>query len=288
MKFTVGEAMCDLSHYIPLVQAAEEAGFSSFSLADSIFYPEKAVGDYPYTPTGDRSFLEGVPYIDPFQHIAMLAAVTERIHFQTGVLKLPIRNPLLVAKQVSSLAVLTEERFHLGVGLSPWVEDFEGTGTDWKSRGPRMDEMIQIIRGFMTGDYFSWKSEHYDIPSSKLCPTPSVCPPIIIGGHSQPAFRRAARYADGFNFLANSEEELAQDIHTIRKLRTEYGRDNEPFTIVAALATVQTLDDVRRMEDLGVTDFRVGYRNIYEPDRMTVQQKVDWVRSYGDQIIAKF
>ena len=287
MKFSIGESMCDVDHYIPLAKAAEESGFSTFSLGDSIFYPEVAVGKYPYTPTGNRSFLDGAPFLDPFQLFAAMSMVTERLHFHTGVLKLPIRDPLLTAKQVTSLQVLTNNRFSLGVGLSPWVEDFQGTHQDWESRGPRMDEMIQIIKGFMSGEYFSWKSDYYDIPSSKLCPVPTKCPPIIIGGHSKPAYRRAARYADGFSFISLSEEELVERMSYINELRKEYGRDKEPFSVLAGLATVQGIDDVKRVEDLGVTDLQVGYRDPYAPDKMNLQQKLDWVRMFGDKVISK-
>ena len=269
------------------MEASEEAAFSTFNLGDSIFYPAEAVGKYPYTETGDRSFLDGAPFLDPFQLFAAMSVVTEKIHFHTGVLKLPIRDPLLVAKQVASLAVLTGERFNLGVGLSPWVEDFMGTQTDFDSRGPRMDEMMQIIRGFMTGEYFEWKSEYYDIPSSKLCPVPSKCPPFVIGGHSKPAYRRAAKYADGFTFISQSEAELAENLAYIQELRKEYGRDQDPFQVIAGLATVQTLDDIKRVEELGVTDLAVGYRNPYEPDTMTLQQKIDWVRRFGDEVISQ-
>ncbi len=287
MRFMIAESMCDVGHYLPLAQAADEAGFATFALGDSIFYPEVAAGKYPYTPTGDRSFLDGAPFLDPFQLSAAMSALTERIHFHTGVLKLPIRDPLLVAKQVSSLAVLTDERFVFGVGLSPWIEDFQGTHQDWASRGPRMDEMIQIIRGFMSGDYFEWKSEYYDIPRSKLCPVPSACPPIIIGGHSKPAYRRAARHADGFSFISLTEEELVERLVGIDALRREYGRDREPFRVFAGLASVHTRDDILRVQDLGVTDLGVGYRNPYEPDTLSLQQKLDWVRRFGDEVIAK-
>ena len=137
------------------------------------------------------------------------------------------------------------------------------------------------------GPYFEWKSEYYEIPRSKLCPTPSACPPIIIGGHSKPAYRRAARYADGFSFISLSEEDLAERLAYINGLRVEYGRDKEPFYVLAGLATVQTRDDILRVEELGVTDLAVGYRNPYEPDKMTLQQKLDWVHRYGDDVISK-
>jgi len=287
MRFTISESMCDIDHYLPLAEAADAAGFSTFALGDSILYPETAVGSYPYTETGDRSFLDGAPFIDPFQLFAAMSVVTRRIHFHTGVLKLPIRDPVLVAKQVSSLAVFTNERFVLGVGLSPWIEDFQACSQDWGSRGPRMDEMIQIIRGLMTGEYFDWQSEYYEIPRIKLCPTPSKCPPIVIGGHSKAAYRRAARHADGFSFISLSETELNERIGILKKFRREYGRENEPLIISAGMP-VFTIDDMRRLEENGVTDLTVGYRNPYQPDTMTLQSKIDWIERFGDEVIAKY
>jgi probable F420-dependent oxidoreductase len=287
MRFSIAESMCDIDHYLPLAQTADQAGFSTFALGDSILYPETAEGNYPYTETGDRSFLDGSPFIDPFQLFAAMSVVTERIEFHTGVLKLPIRDPVLVAKQVSSLQVFTGERFSFGIGLSPWVEDFRATSTDWKSRGPRMDEMIQIIKGLMKGRYFEWKSEYYDIPSIKLCPTPVKAPPIIIGGHSKPAYRRAARYGDGFSFISLTEEDLVERLGYINVLRKEYGRENEPFHVLAGLAIAPTPDNIKRLEEIGVTDLTVGYRNPYEPDTMALQDKLDWVKRFGDDVIAK-
>lgn len=287
MRFTISESMCDIDHYLPLAQAADAAGFSTFALGDSIFYPETAEGSYPYTETGDRSFLDGAPFLDPFQLFAAMSVVTRQIRFHTGVLKLPIRDPVLVAKQMSSLAVFSNERFVPGVGLSPWIEDFQACSQDWKSRGPRMDEMIQIIRGLMTGDYFEWHSDYYDIPRIKLCPTPTQCPPIVIGGHSQAAYRRAARLADGFSFISLSEEELIERIGILRHFRKEYGRENEPLIISAGMP-VFTIDDMKRLEDIGVTDLSVGYRNPYQPDTMSLQSKIDWVERFGDEVIAKY
>lgn len=287
MEFQIAESMCDISHYLPIAQVADQAGFGSFALGDSVLYPESAVGTYPYTADGKRDFLEGAPFLDPFQLFAAMSVVTQRIKFSVGVLKLPIRNPVLVAKQVASLQVFTNERFILGVGLSPWVEDFQACGEDWASRGPRLDEQIQIIRGLMTGEYFSWKSDYYDIPRVKLCPTPKTCPPIIIGGHTMPAYRRAARHGDGVNFVSLSEDELVERLGIVARLRKEYGREKEPFQVFAGMAA-HGIDDMRRLEDRGVTTLGVGYRNPYQPDRWTLQAKLDWVKRFGDEVIAKY
>ena len=198
MRFSFAESMCDPSHYLPLAVAAEQSGWTSFVVPDSICYPEVSDSKYPYTPDGERHFLEGKPFIEPFSLIPAMGAVTERLRFTTFVVKLPIRQPVLIAKSVSSVAVLTGNRFGFGVGLSPWPEDFRVCGQDWKSRGKRMDEMIEIIRGLTTGSFFEYHGEHYDIESIKICPVPSEPIPILIGGHADVALRRAARLGDGW------------------------------------------------------------------------------------------
>jgi probable F420-dependent oxidoreductase len=287
MEFQIAESMCEIGHYLPLAKAADEAGFGVFGLGDSILYPEYAEGTYPYTEDGDRSFLEGAKFIDPFQLFAAMSVVTNNIKFATGVLKLPIRDPVLTAKQVSSLQVFSDERFILGIGLSPWIEDFQACGQDWDSRGPRMDEQIQIIRGLMSGEYFSWESKYYDIPQIKMCPTPTTCPPIIIGGHSKSAYRRAAQYGDGINLISLTEDELVDRLATINTMRKDYGRENEPFMVSAGIPAM-TIDDMKRLEEKGVTHLSVGYRNPYEPDRMRLEQKLNWVSRFGDDVIAKY
>ena len=131
MRFSYAESMCDPTHYIPLARAADASGWTSFVIPDSICYPEVSDSKYPYTFDGDRSFLEDKPFIEPFSLIPALAAVTERLRFTTFVVKLPIRQPVLVAKSVTSVAVLSGNRFGFGVGLSPWIEDVQVCGTDW-------------------------------------------------------------------------------------------------------------------------------------------------------------
>src|ERR1700742_2077227 len=112
--------MTDPSFYAPLARAAEEAGFDSMVIPDSICYPRESSSTYPYTPDGTREFLEDKPFIEPFALMAAMSAVTTRLQFATFVLKLPIRTPVLVAKSLTSLAVLSGERISLGIGTSPW------------------------------------------------------------------------------------------------------------------------------------------------------------------------
>ena len=287
MLFAFSDTMCDPAHYLPLAKAVDDLGYHTFPIGDSICYPEEAEGEYPYLEGGDRTFLDGAPFIDPFQLTAACATVTKRLRFRTGVLKLPIREPVLVAKQVSSLACLTGNRFDLGVGLSPWIEDFRVTHTDWKSRGKRMKQMIEIIRGLLTGDYFEYHSAFYDIPRIKLCPIPTEPLRILYGGHSEAAWRRAARICDGFTFAGGT---LAYTLETVAKLqayRKEYGKQNEPFFIHAGVTDIRGLDDIKRLEDAGVDEISAGARNPYEPDTLTVEQKIQAAEAFAENVIAK-
>jgi len=287
MRFSYAESMCDPTHYLPLAQAAEEAGWTSFIVPDSIGYPEVSESKYPYTPDGDRHFLEDKPFIEPFSLIPALAAVTTRLRFTTFVVKLPIRLPVLVAKSVSSVAVLSNNRFGFGVGTSPWPEDFQVTGQDWHSRGQRMDEMIEIIRGLTAGGFYEFHGRYYDIPGIKICPVPAVPVPILIGGHAEPALRRAARIGDGW--MHAGSDDLEQMIRRLRELRTQYGRERAPFEIHVISLEAYSVDGIHHLEDLGVTDVIVGFRNpYYEPmDAQTLGQKIDLLRQYADRVIAK-
>ena len=286
MNFTFGDSMCDLAHYIPLAKAAEQFGYRTMSLGDSICYPEEAEGDYPYLETGDRTFLDGAIFPDPFQLISALSVVTEKLIFRTGVLKLPVREPVLVAKQATALAAWTNDRFELGVGLSPWIEDFRVTHTDWKSRGKRMTEQIEIIRGLTSGDYFEYHSEFYDIPRIKLCPVPNKLP-IFYGGHSEAAWRRAAKLCDGFTFAGGTMEYTLDITKKLLEYRREYGKQNEPFYIHAGVGDLGGLDDIKRLEDAGVSELSAGARNPYEPDTMTIEQKIQAAETFANNVIAK-
>ena len=124
-------------------------------------------------------------------------------------LKLPIRPPALVAKQAASLAAMIDNRLALGVGTSPWPEDYEMMGVPFARRGKRMDECIDIVRGLTTGDYFEFHGEFYDIPTIKMTPAPTQPIPILIGGHAEAALRRAARN-DGWMHGGGDPAELDQ------------------------------------------------------------------------------
>jgi len=287
MRFAYAESMCDPTHYVPLARAAEAAGWTSLVVPDSLCYPETSDSRYPYTPDGDRGFLEDKPFIEPFSLIPALGAVTTKLRFATFVLKLPVRHPLLVAKSATSVAVLTGDRFDLGIGTSPWPEDYRLCGQEWRGRGARMDEMIAIIRGLSVGGFFGFQGKYYDLPRVKLCPVPARPIPLLIGGHSEAALKRAARFCDGWMHAGGGDLEVL--LRRLGELRREHGREHLPFSIWAISLDAYHLDGVRRLEDLGVTDLIVGFRNPYvEPiDSQTLAQKLELLEGYAERVIAR-
>jgi probable F420-dependent oxidoreductase len=289
VRFSYAESMIDPTFYAPLAQAVEEAGYDSFVVPDSIFYPETSDSTYPYNPDGTREFLEDKPFLEPFTLIPALGAVTRQLRFTTFVVKLPIRHPVFVAKQAGSVAVLTGDRLALGVGTSPWPEDYLACGVPWERRGKRMDEAIDVIRGLTGGGFVEYHGEIFDIPSLKMSPVPSRPIPILIGGHADAALRRAARVGDGWMHGGGDPADLPRLLERVRVLRQEYGRDHLPFEVHAISLDAYTLDGVRRLADEGVTDVIVGFRWPYAvgPDTEPLQVKLDNLRRYADDVIAK-
>ena len=289
MRFAYHATMCDPSFYLPLAIAAEDAGFDSFTLPDSICYPEESDSKYPYNGTGDREFLEGVPFLEPFVVVPAMAAVTSKIRFTTSVVKLAIRQPVMVAKQLSSLAFLCNNRFAFGVGISPWPDDFAACQIPWEKRGQRMDEMMDIIRGLLTGDFFSYEGEIFQIESMQLTPVPSLPVPMLIGGHSKPALRRAAKRADGFIHAGGTLDDLKGLMAEIDSYRKEYGRDHLPFEVQSMGVEAFSLDGVKKLEDAGVGEAIVGFRNPYDgaPDTQSLEEKVGQMKWFAENIIHK-
>ena len=286
MRFSYAESMVDPAFYLPLAKAAEDAGYDGMVVPDSICYPLESDAKYPFSPDHSREFLEDKPFIEPFSLIPAMGAVTERLRFITFVLKLPTRHPLLVAKQATSVAVLPDNRLALGVGTSPWPEDYLLCDVPWEGRGRRMDEAVDIVRGLSAGGWFEYHGEVYDLPPVKISPTPSRPLPILVGGHATPALRRAAR-SDGWLHGGGDPAELPGLLEQLARLREEEGTTDRPFEVHVISLDAFSVDGVHRLEDQGVTDVIVGFRWPYVvgPDVEPLQSKLDSLRRFADDVI---
>jgi probable F420-dependent oxidoreductase len=289
VRFSYAESMTDPSFYVPLARAAEEAGYDAMVVPDSICYPQHADSRYPFNPDGSREFLEDKPFLEPFSLIPVLGAVTERLRFVTFVLKLPVRNPVLVAKQATSTAVLTGNRLLLGVGTSPWREDYDVLGVPWQQRGRRMDEELDIIRGLSAGGYFGYHGKVFDLPPVKIAPVPDQPIPVLIGGHGDAALRRAARAGDGWLHGGGNPEDLPGLLEKLTAFRREEGTDGRPFEVHVISMDAYSVDGVRRLEEQGVTDVIVGFRWPYHtgPDTETLDEKLTTLRRFASDVIGK-
>jgi len=287
MNFALLLGFSHFRDFTALAQAAEEAGFRSVAMPDSLFYPKATESEYPYNNTETiRRYLSASPFLEPFIAMATMAAVTSRIRFYPSVLKVPVRRPLVLAKLLTSLAVVSNGRVALGAGLSPWKEDFTYNGVRYERRGALMDECIAIIRGVMTGEYFEFHSENYDFGPLKMNPVPDKPVPILIGGHAAPALKRAARLGDGWVSANSDFESLSKLIGELNRYRKEYGTaDRKDFEIHVIDSYAHGIADFRRLEALGATEAALIPWAQPVRDR---QGQLDGIKRFGDEVIAKY
>lgn len=292
ITFSVPLAMSPPEQMVPLARAAESFGYDAIALPDAVFFPQTASADYPYSADGKRFWSPRTPFVEPFLAIATMAAVTERMRFYTNVYKLPLRSPLLVAKEVSSLAVLTGDRFELGVGLAWIPEEFEYTQTAKSTRGARVDEAIEIIRSVCSGGGPAWVEHHgvhYDFDKVMISPAPRAAVPILGSGHSAPALRRSALRCDGWISTQSTLDELARAIGELRALRSADGRRSERFEVKALCTEAYDLDSFRRVVEIeGVTDLQVLPWHFYGGDVRDVQVRIDALERFAEEVIARF
>ncbi len=289
MRFTLMTGLGGIEDYPDVARTAEATGWTSLAIPDSLFYPEVTESDYPYLSTeAVREALDGVPVLDPIVAMATMAGVTRTLRFYPAVMKVPVRQPLVLAKALSSLAVISGNRVSLGAGLSPWKEDFTFNGIPFEERGKRMDECIEIIRGAMSGDYFEFHSQYYDIGRVKLSPAPTAGLPILVGGHAVPALRRAAQVGDGWISANSDYDSLKAMIGKLDELRRDSGtHTRDDFEIHAFDMHARKLDDFRRMAELGVTDICVTPWNPYDPS-LDRAQKLAKIEQFADGIISRW
>ena len=282
MRFTLMLSRGEYRDFLAIAQAAEASGWTSITIPDSLFFPQTTVSRYPYADTDNiRQYIAATPFIEPFIAMSWMAAVTTTLRFYPAVMKVPVRQPLVLAKALSSLAVISGNRVSLGAGLSPWREDFSYNGLDFEKRGRLMDECIEILRAAMSGGYFEFHSQNYDIGPIKLNPVPDRPVPILYGGHSKAALARAARLCDGWISANADTDTLKAMIGQLTALRERYGTLGRPdFEIHVMDVTASTADDYRRLADLGATDMVAGFVS-------EGQEMIDNVRRFGEKIIAK-
>jgi len=298
MRFGFHLFMVDPAEHLDIARTAEDSGWDSIQVADAPFFPERISVPYPYTPDGRRFWPLDLPVLDPWVAITAMATVTKRIRFIPSVLRLAIRQPLLEAKSLCSVAAISGNRVALGVGLAWMPEEFKWLGQDKSTRGARQNEAIQILRLLMGGGMVEFHGKYYDFERLTMAPVPDKPVPIYVGGTSKPALRRAARWGDGWIGVMHPIDEIKPLVDELDALRREFGRDKEPFDIMLHCPDARGLDDIRRLEDLGVTDLQVTPWTMpntpaeagvaaFMQQQPALAVKCEAIRRYAGEVIAK-
>jgi probable F420-dependent oxidoreductase len=223
---------------LALAREGERLGFHSAMIADHIVFPVESQSDYPYTL--DRKHPGGGDALDAFSILGVVAGATERLRLVTSVIVLPYRNPVLSAKMVATLDVLSNGRVTLGVGVGWLKEEFEALDSpDFDKRGAVSDEWLKIFKQLWSQSPASFKGEFYSYSDIRCEPFPlqKPHPPIWVGGHTKAALRRTARYGDGWHpvgAIAASPlppQEMKAHLNTLKVMTEAEGRDFSKITI---------------------------------------------------------
>jgi probable F420-dependent oxidoreductase len=220
-----------------LARALEEAGFESVWVSDHIVLPREIRSRYPFAEDGRATWPSDVPYLDSLIALALAAGVTERVALGVAVLVLPLRHPIVTAKQLASIDAASGGRLRLGVGAGWLREEFEALDVPFEGRGARLEEWIELLRSCWTGSPGPHDGLAYRLPPDVLClPAPSGPVPILLGGHSQPALRRAGAIGDGWlgqqSLGSLDTAELAAARRTAADAARSAGRDPEALQVV--------------------------------------------------------
>jgi probable F420-dependent oxidoreductase len=252
VEFWQSIARTEANQLAPLARLAESLGFAGVTMADHLVRPLTIRSRYPYAAGGKMGTDDTTPYLDPWVLSVSLARVTERLRFMPYVYIPALRDPFSVAKAISTAALLSKDRILVGVGVGWMEEEFQLVGREFRGRGRRTDEMMEVIRKLFTGRMVEHHGEFYDFDPVQMSPVPARVPPVLVGGHSPIALRRAAA-SDGWLGVNYDLETVFSILTELRESRRELGRENEPFEAALALNAPPEPDDLRRLEDAGVT-----------------------------------
>jgi probable F420-dependent oxidoreductase len=265
---------------VQLARIAEDSGFESLWTVEHVVVPAGYESQYPYSRDGRMPGGEDVPIPDPLVWLAYVAGATSRIKLATGILILPQRNPVVVAKEAATLDVLSNGRLILGIGVGWLREEFDCIGVPFDERAARTDEYAEALRALWTQPEPTFAGKFTSFERAKSYPKPvGGTIPLVVGGHTEAAARRAGRLGDGF-FPARAEPEtLARLLDVMRESAKDAGRDPDAIEITAGGA--MDVDGAKRYADLGVS------RLVIPPLGFDVETLKQSLGNFGENVIAK-
>ena len=289
MKFWQAITWAETDQLIDIARFAEEMGFHGLMSGDHAVYPESILPDYPYSENGLPPMQADDEYPDQTAIFAAMAAVTSKLLFTCGVYVLPLRNPHEVARASATLAVLSDNRFVLGVGVGWMKEEFDIYGVDFRARGKITDEIIDVLHKLWTGEMVEHHGNYFDFPRVQLSPAPTANPPIYIGGSSGIALRRAARVGDGYIGAGTAPDEVAALLERLEVLRREYGREHLPFEAMLGITAAPDLALFQGLVDKGLTStVAPPFQYALGKKQSSLDEKKRFMEMYAESIIRHF
>jgi len=282
MKFYVSPAFLPTLEMVELAKAADDLGYEGFGIPDHVVNLETLATPYPYTRDGERRWPPFTDWPDPWVLIGALALVTERLHFVTTVFIPGMRDPYSVAKAVGTAAHLAGGRVELGIGVGWCEEEFALLGQRFDRRGRRTDEMLELLRELWAPGWTEFDGEFYRTPRLEMEPTPPRIP-ILVGGLSEVALRRAARNDGWIGDLITTERAIAS-AGRLRELRAENGLGMDDFTIMTPLVDAFTAADYERAEVAGITHVLTQPWMFYSGPTATTAEKVDGMKRFREDL----
>jgi probable F420-dependent oxidoreductase len=292
MEYWIVVAFLEPDQLLEIGREAEQCGFTGIMVSDHLSYPREISSPYPYSDDGKPMFSPETPWPECWCTLSAIGAVTSRLRLSTGVYIPVARDLLTVAKSSGTTDVLSNGRVSMGVGVGWMREEFELTGQDFYSRGPRLTEMMSALRALWRPGWVEFHGTYYDIPPLQLAPAPTQPLPLWVGGGSGAARRRAAQIGDGW--LAPglfSLEAAAQEATSMRQLVAEAGRQSEPFEILMGLEDPSDVAGANRLADAGVTGIMCApYLLADEDDKSftsALSRKIEALRRFSDEVMAR-
>ncbi len=235
-------------------QAAERLGYESLWVSDHLAFGSSTESRYPYSPSGESPVGPSTPFLEPLATLSFVAAATERIRLGTAIYVLPLRSPVATAKLASTVDVLSNGRLLFGLGVGWMAEEFIIAGEDFSNRVKRSRECVEVMKALWTQDVASFDGAFYHLADAWMTPKPvqQPHPPLIFGGETDAALRRAAILGDGWIGMKHSSETARPLIDKLNRFREEAGRGSEPFEITVLGGPAPEVEAVKSLEEIGV------------------------------------
>lgn len=240
----------EVDQFVAIAQKAEELGYEGITLPDHLTYPTKIETPYPYTKDGAVWWPNTNPWVDPWVAMTAMGVATTRLRMATNIYLAALRDPFTVSRATSAAAIFTNNRVACGVSAGWLKEEFDLLGVDFKSRGRRLDEVIEAVRSLNTGKEVSYDGEFFQYNDVIMSPVPEKPIPVWVGGMSKRALRRAANN-DGWLGVPLGNDEMKRVVDRLFELRRENGKYDQPFDVLLSAMEAYTPEFIQSLDPAG-------------------------------------